>query len=212
MDGQKQYQNDLANALKKQIKENPGEYGAPEGSEQSDDPSSARNNAEEGHTEASAYAAENRKKRQDGDMNLLQGGVDKVFSGFGAVGSGLSAVFSSIGDLISDLPVGKEMILGCLILILLGSNVYTYMAFKGRAPERLARRQGRENDLGEVVRLLLEKSGGLPNVHESHEGRANPREEAEELRRILDIVESRAAKLRSAVTRIEGDMQHQELA
>jgi hypothetical protein len=199
IDGQKQYQGDIATAIKKEIKEHPAEYGAPEGSDETAGEGSTDDG--ENHTEASAYAAENRKRRQDNDMGYIQGGFDKVFSGFGAIGSGLSAVFESVGDLLSDLPIGKEVILGTFILVLLASNVYTYMAFKGRAPERLARRQGRQDDMSEVFRMLMERSAGLADAGRIGQNHAEPRKEVEELVRMLDDVEARTARLRSAVTK-----------
>lgn len=208
MDGQKAYQGDIAQAIRSYVKENPGEFGAPEDTDDADATTAkgAASGETDKRTAAEAYAAENRKKRQDDELGYLQGGFDKVVSGFGAVGSGLSAVFESVGDLISDLPVGKEVILGTFILLLLASNVYTYMAFKGRAPERLARRQGRENDLSEVVRLLLEKSGHGHDQHMEHIG--EPRREVAELMRLLDVVEARADKLRSAISHAGGEIRH----
>lgn len=214
MDGQKQYQNDIANAIKKHIKENPAEYGAPEGTDEVDETSSPTSGKGEIHqTEASAYAAENRKRHRDEELGYISGGLDKVLSGFGAIGSGLKAVFETVGDMISDLPVGKEMILGTFILVLLASNIYTYFAFKGRAPERLARKQGRENDLSEVIRLLLEQSGGGHKVIQGEHGRghAQPRREYEELMILLDEVEARTARLRSSVSKAGDDVRHLEL-
>jgi hypothetical protein len=193
------------------MKEHQTEFGAPEGEGADDDDATAKAvGAADGETqtEAEAYAAKNRKKRMDDDKGFISGGIDTVLGGFGAIGSGLSTVFSSVGDLLSDLPVGKEVILGTFILLLLASNVYTYFAFRERAPERLARRAGRENELSEVVRLLLEQSGG---VKLGHKGHADPQSEVSELMRMLDDVEGRAARLRSAVAKAGQQVAHAEL-
>lgn len=188
------------------MKQHPTEFGTGDG------PTSDEL-GEEGHekpSEAEAYAAENRKKRQRDDLGYIQGGLDRIVSGLGSIGSGLVAVLQSLGDLVANLPLSKEVILGSLVLLLVISNVYTYLAFRSQAPTRQARRLGRENDLSEVVRLLLEKGSTKVNG-KTHEG-GDPANEVADLVRLLDGVEKRAARLKSAVGGgTAGEVRHDSL-
>ena len=145
-------------------------------------------------TEAEAYAAQQRKDKQDKDRTVFQRALDMVMGGFGMVGSGLKTA----GDAINDMPGGKEAVLGGIIALLVISNIWTYYAVKPgegaelRRAKRLSGRGGMgEDEVAEALRLVLEgKTGGDPVV---------PREEAGELRRMLDEVERRATRLRELV-------------
>jgi hypothetical protein len=95
---------------------------------------------------------------------------------------------------------GKVVILGLLVLILVASNVYTYVAWKPTSESSLLRRHrrtGQEGDWNEAIKLLLQQQNGHGHGH-GHSG-STPREELEELKRILDQVDKRSLALRSAL-------------
>jgi len=157
---------------------------------------------DESLTDAEKYALQTRKNqnRQSQDYSALQGALDSVLSGFKAIFSGLSTAIASISDLLSLGEEGsKVVILGILVLILVGSNVYTYVAYRPTSPElrQYRRSGGQDGDLGEAVRLLLQNANHGQGLRSEGGGSAlGPREETQDLVRILDDVERRTAKLR----------------
>lgn len=171
-------------------------------------------------SDAEKYAAQTRKNRQNQDYSALQGALDSVLSGFKAIFGGVGTAIESISDLLNLGDEGsKVVILGILVLILVGSNIYTYVAWSPTSESIDMRRykrsggQGGDGDLSEAVRMLLRNAG-----HEGERERssASPKEEAEDLARILDQVEERTAALRrvlksSIVSLAEGDSISPEL-
>lgn len=151
-------------------------------------------------TEAAAYAAQQRKERQERDYWSMQGGLDRILSGMGSIAMGLKAVFDALTNIISDIPLSKETLLAVIILILVVSNIYTYFAFKTTKESVRARRARKlgngydglsaENDMEEALRKIL------------RERSRTPKEEAQDLERMLDGVEERLNKLRSATRTI----------
>jgi hypothetical protein len=154
--------------------------------------------AEQALSDAEKYAAQTRKNRQNQDYSALQGALDSVLSGIKAIFGGVWTAIRSISDLLNLGDEGsKVVILGLLVLILVASNVYTYVAWKPTSESTLirrGRRTGQEGDLSETLRLLLANTGQGRGL----EGRA-PREELNELVKILDEVEKRSAALKGAL-------------
>jgi hypothetical protein len=156
-------------------------------------------------SDAEKYAAQTRKNRQNQDYSALQGALDSVLSGFKAIFGGVGTAIESISDLLNLGDEGSKVVfLGILVLILVGSNIYTYIAWKPSSESMELRRYKRsggqleDGDLSETVRMLLRNAG-----HGSSHGRGresvSPRGEAEDLARILDQVAERTAALRDAL-------------
>lgn len=149
-------------------------------------------------TEAEEYAARTRRERQNQDLSGLQYAFDTLSSGVGNIFNGLKAAFDAIADLLNNGPIAKEFVLGAVILLLLLSNIYTYIAYRPTSSDvRRQRRMGHSdgNDMAEAMRLLLQNAG--TNAH--FKALAGPAEEAKELERLLDEVENRATNLRELV-------------
>lgn len=147
-------------------------------------------------SDAEKYAAQTRKNRQNQDYSALQGALDSVLSGIKAIFSGIWTAIQSISDLLNLGDEGsKVVILGILVLILVASNVYTYVAWKPTESTLLRRyrRTGQEGDWNEAIRMLIQQNTG------GRSGTLAPREEAEDLMRILDQVDQRSATLRNAL-------------
>jgi hypothetical protein len=202
IEGQKQYHDDLDRGMRAHMKAHPTEF-FPEGSSADADPTE-----DEKLSDAEKYAAQTRQNRQAQDYSALQGALDSVLAGFKAIFSGLSTAIASISDLLSLGEEGsKVVILGILVLILVGSNVYTYVAYRPTSPElrQYRRSGGQDGDLGEAVRLLLQNANAGQGQRSGGGGRdLTPREESQDLMRILDDVEKRAAALRRQLTSSAG--------
>lgn len=174
------------------MKEHATEFGG-EGGIQDEEVEPEKSEADE-PTEAEAYAAQQKKQREDKDKTYLQWALDLIISGFGMVGTGIKTA----GEAIGDMPVGKEAILGSIIALLVVSNIWTYYSAKPsdgaelRRAKRLGRKSGlAEDEVAEALRMVLKG--------QATGGAIVPREEAGELRRILDEVELRAKRLRDMV-------------
>jgi hypothetical protein len=89
----------------------------------------------------------------------------------------------------------KVVILGLLVLVLVASNVYTYVAWRPSSESTILRRykrSGQEGDYSEVLRSTMQDRG------HGREG-LTLREEGKELMRILDQVDQRSAALRNSI-------------
>jgi len=185
--------------MKEYIKEHAAEYAGADGIPAEDDDDAGEDKAEE-PTEAAAYAAQQRKERQDRDFWSMQGGLDTVVSGVKAIGSGVKAVFDALSDLLSDGPGGKQTLAGAIILLLVLSNVYTYYAYRSTGAGVDARRARRlsyghggggevaDNEVEEAVRRILQERS------------RSPVDQARELERTLDGVEERVKHLRALLS------------
>jgi hypothetical protein len=196
IEGQKQYHDDLEKGMRAHMKAHPTEF-FPEGTSAED--GAALAGEEEKLSDAEKYAAQTRKARQAQDYSALQGALDSVLSGLKAIFSGLGTAIESISDLLNLGDEGsKVVILGILVLILVGSNLYTYIAYRPTSPElrQYRRSGGQDGDLSEAVRLLLQ--GGYRGGYRG-ESELGPREEVTDLLRILDQVEGRTATLRRSL-------------
>lgn len=163
---------------------------------------------------AEEYAAETRRKRHNQDYSGLQYALDSVETGFSAIFTGIKAAVESISDLLNLGDEGsKVVILGIVVVLLVVSNIYTYVAYKPTSTElRRLRRMGRGGDeMSEAVRLLLQNANG----GHTHDYGATPRDEVNDLIRILDEVEKRTARLKgalkSSVGRADRDTTHEGL-
>jgi hypothetical protein len=183
--------------MKEYIKEHATEFAGADGVTADDDEEEVQaEKAEKAPTEAAAYAAQQRKERQDRDFWSMQGGLDSVVSGVKSVGSGFKAVFEALSDIMSDGPGGKQTLIGGIILLLVLSNVYTYYRSTGEGVDaRRARRlSGYErggvasNDVEEAVRRILQERS------------KSPVEQARELEKTLDGVEERVRHLRALLS------------
>ena len=178
------------------IKEHQSEFGAPDEAEAAEE---AEEDKPAASTEASEYAARTRRERQEKDYTYLSGAMDMVVSGLGTIASGLKTAFETIGDLISDGPVSKEVILGAIIGFLVISNIWTIIAYRStdkveaRRARRLSRMGGDAEEMAEAMRLFLQSANGANGAGKP---KSSPREEVADLTRILDEVESRARRLR----------------
>jgi hypothetical protein len=166
IEGQKQYHQDLVNGMRSYMKEHPSEFG------RSDEPEIV-----EKPTEAAMYAAEAKRKRHEDDLGYIQGGLDKVVAGFWSIIAGITAVARALTDMASAGP--KEAVFTAIIVVLLISNIYTYVAFQ--PSDRYAQRI----HVTQAVQLLLAQS---QNTHD-----------AQGLLSILDNVEKRLEELRRAI-------------
>jgi hypothetical protein len=139
-------------------------------------------------TEAQEYAAQNRRARQDADYWLLQGALDSVLFGLKSIGQGVGTAWNTLNDLLTDGPLSKGSLMMILIIILLASNIYTYLARPAsqHKAKRLQRFGPSEDDVADAVRIILAKRAAT-----------TPDEEVKELLRILDEVDSRSANMRA---------------
>ena len=169
--------------MKAYIKEHPAEF-AVEGQTTDDE---AKEETFSEPTEAAAYAAQQRKERDDRDYSLMHGGLDSVVSGIKSIISGLRSVTDALSDMF-DGSVSKEGVFALIIVVLVVSNFYTYFAYKSSRTDveiRRSRLGYRNDDVENAVRAILRE-------------RERPRsavEEARELQRILDEVGSRYQRL-----------------
>lgn len=205
IEGQKSYHEDLEKGMKAYMKEHPIEF-AGEGGAVEEEETKVEDHETKQPTEAAAYAAQQRKERQDRGYWSMQGGLDSVLSGLGSIGSGLKAVFDALMDIISDIPLSKETLFGSVILILIVSNVYTYFAFKTTRESVQARRAEK---MGYEYDVL---GAGEENVEDAvrrilGERKRSPVHEARELERILEGVEVRFNKLKSAVREVRREVE-----
>jgi hypothetical protein len=202
IEGQKQYHNDLDKGMRAHMKAHPTEF-FPEGTSSED--ADAANEAENLKlSDAEKYAAQTRKNRQNQDYSALQGALDSVLSGFKAIFGGVGTAIESISDLLNLGDEGSKVVfLGILVLILVGSNIYTYIAWKPSSESMELRRYKRsggqleDGDLSETVRMLLRNAGHGSSPRRERD--VSPMGEAEDLARILDQVAERTAALRDAL-------------
>lgn len=141
-------------------------------------------------TEAQEYAAQNRRARQDTDYWLLQGALDSVLIGLKSIAAGVGAAYSTLSDLLDDSPISKGTLMMALIVILLASNIYTYLrrpVSKHKA-KRLQRFGPTEDDVNEAVAIILAKRAAT-----------TPQHEVKELIRLLDEIDSRSSKMRASL-------------
>ena len=179
--------------MKAHMKEHSVEYAGDASVETEEEAAEAETNAERAPTEAAAYAAQQRKERQERDFWSIQGGVDSVVSGAKLIGSGVKAVLDAVADIVSDTPLSKQTILAALIGVLVLSNVYTYFAFKSTKEGIKARRAGRlgyGNEMEDAVRAIL---------RQQQESARSPAEEARELQRVLGDIEVRFQRLQAGL-------------
>ncbi|WOO84709.1 uncharacterized protein LOC62_06G008226 [Vanrija pseudolonga] len=189
IEGQKQFHDDLATQMRAHMKEHPTEF-AVAGADHIEEAEVEVVSSPTGTTEAQQYAAEARRARQDRDYWVLQGSLDSVLSGFKSIASGVSTAADAVGDLIGDWPISKGTFMVIIIVGLMLSNIYTYLArpVSQHKVKRLQRLGPNEEDIAEAVRLILAKRAAT-----------TPKDEIAELLRLLDEVEARSAKLRSSL-------------
>ncbi|KAK8845532.1 hypothetical protein IAR55_006247 [Kwoniella newhampshirensis] len=198
IDGQKTYHDDLEVGMRAYMKENPSEFAGADGVDEVEEDTVVDEKAKEASpTEAQEYAARARRDRQDRDLFTLQGGIDSVVAGVKALLSGIRSVLDSVFDILSDTPLGTQL-MGAVIIALVISNIWTYMSMDSRSHSaRRAKRIGRssfDDEVTEAVRMVLE-SRSLNT----------PAAEAQELMRILDNVDIRTRKLRHAVESVAAE-------
>ncbi|WWC99175.1 hypothetical protein V866_006070 [Kwoniella sp. B9012] len=205
IEGQKTYHDDLETGMRQYIKENSSEF-AVEGGAGDEEVEAASAEGQESkenqkETEASAYANENKRKRKDEDMGLLQSGFDSLISGIKSIFSGIKGIGESVEDLLSDTPFKIRNLMGVLIVLLVISNIWTYYsidrsAIKERRYKKLGGPSGTNEgikDIEDVVRRVLQ---GRREI-------GSPKEEVNELIRVLDDVEIRVNKLRGDVKNVQ---------
>ncbi|TXT04993.1 hypothetical protein VHUM_03813 [Vanrija humicola] len=189
IEGQKQFHDDLATQMRAHMKEHPTEF-AVAGADPTTEAEEEVVASPAAATEAQEYAAQARRARQDRDYWVLQGSLDSVLSGFKSIASGVSTAADAVGDLIGDWPISRGTVMAVIIVGLLLSNIYTYLArpVSQHKVKRLQRLGPNEEDIAEAVRLVLAKRAAT-----------TPKDEIAELLRLLDEVEARSAKLRSSL-------------
>ncbi|WVQ62718.1 uncharacterized protein L199_000866 [Kwoniella botswanensis] len=208
IEGQKTYHDDLETGMRQYIKENSSEF-AVEGGAGDEEVEAASAEGQESkenqkETEASAYANENKRKRKEEDMGLLQSGFDSLISGIKSIFSGIKGIGESIEDLLSDTPFKIQNLMGVLIVLLVISNIWTYYsidrsAIKERRYKKLGGPSGTNEgiqDIEDVVRRVLQ---GRREI-------GSPKEELNELIRLLDDVETRVNKLRGDVKNVKSNL------
>lgn len=197
--------------MKQHIKDHPTEFAVPGFENDSSEPdadivaadTSKGGVATQGQTEAEAYAAKEKAKRdrQEKDYTYLSAAMDAVTGGGKMIFGGIFEGGKAIGDLLG-LKEGewgrKELFLIMLVFGLVVSNLWTWVTYRseGSRDARLARRagRGREGDLEEAVKKLLYKQGVI--ARDPGTGMKGAKGEVGELTRLLDEVERRAGRLR----------------
>ncbi|WVQ86067.1 hypothetical protein IAT38_008235 [Cryptococcus sp. DSM 104549] len=204
IDGQKTYHDDLKVGMLAYIQDHLSEFLPPGASAPSlsptsptsDSPSPGTSGAPASPTAAQEYAARARKSRQEHDYWTIQRGVDLLFVGGRTVGEGLKTLYDAVSDLLSDRGWGQQGVMAGVIVILVLSNIWTYLSVtpsssSASGQERLRPARGKkafDEEVAEAVRLVM-----------SQRALVDPLEEARELVRMLDGVEGRSKKLREEV-------------
>ncbi|ODO10598.1 hypothetical protein I350_01195 [Cryptococcus amylolentus CBS 6273] len=191
IDGQKTYHDDLKLSMLSYIQSHISEFLPPGAQASVDTPVSGTPAAEvaaaaDKQTEAQEYAKKARKDRQEQDWGMVQAGVDSLVAGGKGVVSGFKFCVDGLSDLIFPSGLSKQSVTTLVIIVLVISNVWTYIAFSGGQQRSFLERRSakRGNDeVAEAVKMVLGQ-------------RRDPVQEAQELVRVLDFVERRLGKLR----------------
>ncbi|WRT63770.1 uncharacterized protein IL334_000695 [Kwoniella shivajii] len=217
IEGQKTYHDDLETGMRQYIKENASEF-AGEGGEDEDEVAeieskeAAEKGAGENVSEAQKYANDQAKKqRKEQDLGLLQSGIDSLVAGIKAIFSGIKGIFDSVEDMLEDTPFKLSNLLAILIILLVISNVYTYLKIDKKASStRRSKKLSPSHKRDEYGNGDI--SGGIEDIEEAVKrvlrqkaSSQTPKEESIELLKILDNVESRVNKLRDDIASIEFD-------
>lgn len=221
IDGQKQYHDDMKLSMLSYIQSHISEFlppGAKPAIEQPSLPSPSRTTSAAGSGITSAgttsneaqesAAAKARKERQDADWWNLQAGIDSLVRGGQTIGEGLKACIDSVADMLFDNGLSKQGILWILIVLLVLSNIYTYLYADTSRSARGIQRGGEirfsmergqqqqqpsrsvyDEQVAEAVRMVLSQQRTM----------MDPVKEAKDLLSILDSVEGRMSQLRDEI-------------
>ncbi|KIR35675.1 hypothetical protein I352_01952 [Cryptococcus deuterogattii MMRL2647] len=221
IDGQKQYHDDMKLSMLSYIQSHISEFlspGAKPAIEQPSLPSPSRTTSAAGSGITSAGTASNeaqesaaakaRKERQDADWWNLQAGIDSLVRGGQTIGEGLKACIDSVADMLFDNGLSKQGILWILIVLLVLSNIYTYLYADTSRSARGIQRGGEirfsmergqqqqqpsrsvyDEQVAEAVRMVLSQQRTM----------MDPVKEAKDLLSILDSVEGRMSQLRDEI-------------
>ncbi|WWC58203.1 uncharacterized protein I303_100739 [Kwoniella dejecticola CBS 10117] len=232
IEGQKQYHDDLESGMRQYIKDHPGEFAGAGGADEDEEDEAGLAEGEkaqlEDKSEAQAYADQTRKQRKEEDMGLLQYSFDTLISGLKSIASGIKGIAEGLNDLLMDTPFKIQNLMGVIIVLLVISNIYTYLsidksASKERRYKKLgtgamnAGRAGGGGGIGKedmrrieevddvferaIKRIILDRQEIGPAGTE----KLSPKEEIKELMRSLDRIESRVSRLRDSIAKIEVD-------
>ncbi|ORY34210.1 hypothetical protein BCR39DRAFT_188949 [Naematelia encephala] len=209
IEGQKTYHDDLEQGMRAYIKEHSSEFYDPDAgpeevpAEGEGEVVGAGGETKE-PTPAQAYAADTKKRQEshDNPWYYMAGAFDTIVAGLGSIGSGLMNLGESVADLVGPLDLDAKTVMSVLVVLLLISNIYTYVAYSSAAKQssaaRRIKRLGYKGDeLRELVMDVLAKEGIKASGGGSHQ--LVPRHEVKELKRLLDEVESRVHLLRDVV-------------
>ncbi|WVQ70710.1 hypothetical protein IAR50_000232 [Cryptococcus sp. DSM 104548] len=191
IDGQKTYHDDLKLSMLSYIQSHISEFLPPGAQASVDTPAPGTPAAEvattgEKQTDAQEYAKKARKDRQEQGWGMMQAGIDSFVAGGKGVVSGVKFCVDGLGDLAFPSGLSKQSLTTLIIIVLVISNVWTYIAFSGGQQRSFLERRSakRGNDeVAEAVKMVLGQ-------------RRDPVQEAQELVRVLDFVEGRLGKLR----------------
>lgn len=228
IDGQKQYHDDMKLAMLSYIESHISEFlspGARPAIGQPSPPSPSRTTSAAGSGITSAgitsneaqesAAAKARKERQDADWWNLQAGIDSLVRGGQTIAEGLKACIDSVADMLFDNGLSKQGILWILIVLLVLSNIYTYLYADTSRSARGIQRGGEirfstereqqqqqqpsrsvyDEQVAEAVRMVLSQQRTM----------MDPVKEAKDLLRILDSVEGRMSQLRDEIRAVIED-------
>jgi hypothetical protein len=149
VDGQKTYHHALEDAIKEYIKEHASEF-VVEGDDGEPIPDEPIVEAEPGPVvvERPAVTEKPGRRNREHDANAFQAAFDAVVDGISTLLGGILAIFSTVFGILQDIPLSRESLFGLLVVILVLSNVWTYVSMKDaknvvKLEEKRAKREAR---------------------------------------------------------------------
>ncbi len=204
VDGQKTYHRDLERSMRSYMKEHATEFAREGGDGEtiSEEEAAAE---QEAAVEASAADADDaiaaRRKRGEDERNNIQWAFDRIVGGGKNLFGGIWSLVSTIIEILGDFPITKEMWLAILILLLLVSNIWTYVSLRNeRMSDKSAMRSARRRQQrmgwggggvedGEIAQAVAE--------YFTRATVSSPPQEAMQLTRMLEEVERRVEALKA---------------
>jgi hypothetical protein len=212
IDGQKQYHSDLEKAMRNYIAAHRTEF-IPDDAEVD---AAADEALAIGDTTISADSANAAQSKADRvrvtELRGLQWFLDTFTGASNVARDAFWGAIDLIGDLVADLP--GTTTLGILLAVLVISNLWTMLSLReARARAKLdVRREvvmGVERagaggaDASEAVKVLLEEVLRGRREREHHLVVADPRSEAEALRKSVEALEARVDKLKKSLAELD---------
>ncbi|QRV80396.1 membrane protein [Ceratobasidium sp. AG-Ba] len=214
IDGQKQYHTDLEKAMRSYIAAHRTEFIPDDVADAADDSLAVGDTtiSPENNTADSAQTKAERARATE--LRGLQWLLDTFTSASNVAKDSFWGAVDLIGDLMADLP--GTTLLGVVVAILVISNIWTMLSLRdAKARVKLDARQGQVMasqpaggavvpgvDASEVVKVLLEEVVRGRRERDA-ESEADPRAEAEALKKSVEALEARVERLKKSLAELD---------